>query len=315
MRPVVTAVPGDDPRTFRRVLDLVDRAGADLRWEVEQDWRPSLARTKVALVGHRRWTGQGLPPAVALREALGVFAQHRPIRPLPGVPTRHPDVDLLVVRETTEDVYAHLEHESLPGVYESVKVTTRAACERIARHAFDVARRGGRQRVTVVHKANIMKLSDGMFLRTAMGVAEAFPDIECDEVIVDALCMRLVLDPSRFDVLLCGNLYGDIVGDLCAGLVGGPSNAPSVNHATDGTVLYTAGRGDPPGAEGTDGANPLPVLLPAIELLYGVGRDGEAERLHNALARTFERGVRPHALGGDAGCEAFCAAVEGALGA
>ncbi len=318
MKREVTAVHGDCPPTFRRVQQLLAAAGAEIAWDEPSegaafaDMLASAKRTGVALVGHQRWSGQGLSPAVQLRDELGVYAQHRPIRPLPGIPSRHEDVDLVVVRETTEDVYAHLEHESLPGVFESLKVTTEEACARIARHAFEVARRSGRDRVTVVHKANIMKQSDGMFLRVARQVAEGYPEVRCDDVIVDALCMKLVLDPSAFEILLCGNLFGDIVGDLCAGLVGGASNAPSINYA-DGVALFTAGHGDLPEYRGTSDANPLPILLPAIHLLRHIGQEGEAERVHDATAAALEAGIRPKAAGGTASREDFCAAVEARL--
>jgi isocitrate dehydrogenase (NAD+) len=302
--------PGDQPLTQARVRAVLDRAGARIDWV--DDGLDGIRRCKVGWVGHRKWTGQGLPPAVTLREQLGIYAQHRPVRPVPGLPSRHPDVDLLVVRETTEDVYAHLEHESIEGVYESVKVTTRAACERIARQTFRTARQQGRQRVTIAHKSNILKLSDGLFLRTAKEVAKEFPDLTCDDLIVDALCMRLVIDPSRFDVILCGNLYGDIIGDLCAGLVGGASNVPSIGHG-DGLVVFGAGYGDGPTVDGTDRANPLPLLLPAVWLLRHVGAVGEAEALVEAIAKVLERGDRPFALGGSASCEEFCAAVEAML--
>jgi len=314
----VTAVYGDCPQTFRRVQDLMATAGAELTWDApgpqatHENALASVRRTGVALVGYQRSPGAGLPPAVVLRDALGVYAQHRPIRPLPGVPTRHEDIDVLVVRETTEDVYAHLEHESIPGVFESLKVTTEDACRRIAHHAFQVARAGGRDKVTVVHKANIMKLSDGMFLRVAREVAKEYPDIASDDMIVDALCMRLVLDPGRFDVLLCANLFGDIVGDLCAGLVGGATNAPSINLA-DGVALFTAGHGDLPQVDGTDDANPLPVLIPAVHLLRHIGQHGEAERLHDATAHSLEGGALPRALGGTATLEAFCQRVASHL--
>ncbi len=316
MRHEVTAVPGDCPTTFHRVRQTVDAVGADIHWDLPEtgathaDMLTSARRTGLALVGHSAPQGGELPPAVVLRDQLGVFAQHRPIRPLPGLGARHEDADLLVVRETTEDVYAHLEHESIPGVFESLKVTTRGACERIARHAFEVARSTGRQRVTVVHKANIMKLSDGLFLSTAREVAKEFPDIEVDDCIVDALCMKVVIRPSQFDVLLCGNLFGDIVSDLAAGLVGGNSNSPSINFAEDGTILFTAGHGVATGDIGTERANPLPVLLPAIHLLRHLHQDGEADRLLNATAATLEHGVKPIATGGSATLDAFCAAVE-----
>jgi isocitrate dehydrogenase (NAD+) len=304
---------------MERVLALLDRLGAGLTWDLptpgatHQDLLRSVRSHRLALVAHAHWTGTGRAPAVVLREELGVFAQHRPIRPLAGVPARHPGIDLLVVRETTEDVYAHLEHESIPGVFESLKVTTRAACERIARHAFEVARRTGRKKVTIVHKSNIMKLSDGMFLRVAQEVAQEFPDLAADEVIVDALCMKLVLDPGRFDVLLCGNLYGDIVGDLCAGLAGGASNVPVVDHALDGSVLFTAGHGDTCEVDASDAANPLPVLLPAMRLLRHVGRDDLADRLRAATSAALDGPTRLRALGGPASRDAFLDAVAARL--
>jgi isocitrate dehydrogenase (NAD+) len=310
----VTVLPGDSPKTFERVRRVMERTRAPLQLVVQtgahEERLAAVRRTKLAWVGHTRWPGHGLPAAVRLREELGVEARHRPICPLPGLVTRYDDIDLLVIRETTEDVYAHLEHESIEGVFESLKVTTAAACERIARHAFEVARKNGRHRVTIVHKSNILKLSDGLFLRTAQQVAKEFPDIQCDEVIVDALCMKLVLDPSRFDVLLCGNLYGDILGDLCAGLVGGATNAPSIDYARDGTVVFGAGHGDRPEVDGTDAANPLALLLPAISLLRHVGCTGEAEALHEAIARALEAGNKPVALGGGTSCEALCSAIE-----
>jgi isocitrate dehydrogenase (NAD+) len=313
----VTAVPGDAPATMARVRQLLAAAGADLQWDEptagssHADMLRSTQRTGLALVAHRRWSGRGRSPAVVLRDELGVFAQHRPVKPLPGLPCRHPEVDLLVVRETTEDVYAHLEHESIPGVFESLKVTTEGACERIARHAFEVARAHERRRVTIVHKANIMKLSDGMFLRVAQRVAQEYPDIACDDVIVDALCMKLVLDPGRFEVLLCGNLFGDIVADLCAGLVGGASNAPSVNLSPTG-ALFTAGYGDAPGADGTEAANPLPILVPALHLLRHVGQGDVATRLQDAVVGALQAGL-PAALGGPVAFEAFCGAIEARL--
>jgi len=315
----VTAVPGDCPKTFRTVQQLLAAAGAQLTWDepsagaTHLDMLRSARRTRRALVGHARARGDELPPAVVLRDELSIFAQHRPIQPVPGLPSRHDDADLLVVRETTEDVYAHLEHESIPGVFESLKITTRAACERIARHAMEVARSTGRDRVTIVHKANIMKLSDGMFLAVAREVAADYPDLQVDDCIVDALCMKLVLQPSQFGVLLCGNLFGDIVGDLCAGLVGGVSNAPSINHGTDGLVLFTAGQGDQPEVCGTEQANPLPLLLPAVHLLRHAGQGDAADRLHHAVGATLQGGTRPLALGGDATLSGFADAVGAVL--
>lgn len=312
----VVVIPGDCPKTFARVRQIVERTGAGLQFTVLEPNATSeqriaaIHRAQIAWVGHTRWPGHGLPPAVKLREELSVTAQHRPIHLVPGLITRHADIDILVIRETTEDVYAHLEHESIEGVFESLKVTTEAACERIARHAFETARRLGRHKVTIVHKSNILKLSDGLFLRTAQRIAAEHPDITTDEFIVDALCMRLVLDPSRFDVLLCGNLYGDIIGDLCAGLVGGASNAPTIDHCKDGALVFGAGHGDKPEIDGTDLANPLALLLPALALLRHIGRSGEAIALSDAISRALEAGHRPIQLGGTATCEVLSHAIE-----
>lgn len=306
----VTLVPGDCPEVLEGVKQVIAAAGVDVQWTEPSngDLVAATRDTRLALVGWRqgeRAKGE-LPPAVQLRNALGVFAQLRPIQDLPGLGGRFQDVDLLVVRETTEDVYAHLEHESIPGVYESLKVTTRTACERIARYAFDLARKHRRNRVTIIHKANIMKLSDGMFLRTAQKVAEEYPDIKHEDIIVDALCMRVVLNPSQFDVLLCGNLFGDIISDMCAGLVGGASNAPSINVAQDGTVLFTAGQGDPPEVAGTGCANPLSLLLPALHMLRHLGEIEAAGRMRTQLALALTEGMKPIALGGEATWDVFC---------
>ncbi len=267
----------------------------------------SLKSTKLGLMGfqhapHRR---HDPPPIVGLRDALGMYANVRPIKTLNGLPTRHTGIDLVLIREVTEDVYRHLEHESIPGVYESLKVTTRAACERIAKHAFDYARASGRKKVTIVHKANIMKKSDGMFLATARKVAEAYPELTVEDVIVDALCMKLVLTPERFDVLVAGNLYGDIVADLCAGLVGGATNCPSINIGPDARVFAT-----PHGVAGpADAGNPLELVMPAIELARHLGHGAAADALRSAVEGALTSGVRPIAIGGDAGCERFTSAL------
>jgi len=273
----ITLVPGDIPELAHQLQATVADAGIDVSWEDPgDDLAASIRNSGAALVGFqrgRRDEGE-LPPAVQLRRDLGIYAQERPIRTLEGVASRFSGVDILVVRETTEDVYTSHEHESIPGVFESLKVTTRGACERIARYAFDVARARGRKKVTIVHKSNIMKLSDGMFLRVGRQVAEDYPDIECDEFIVDALCMRIVLDPSRFDVLLCGNLFGDIVSDMSAGLVGGAAMAPALNIG-EGVVVATTGH---------DSHSPLTLAIPLLYLLRHLGDEDSAQRLWKRIA-------------------------------
>jgi len=273
----ITLVPGDKPELADNLKALVHTAGIDITWEEPGgDLVTSIRRNGAALVGFQhgdRDRGQ-LPPAVTLRRDLAIYAQERPIRALTGVASRFTDVDILVIRETTEDVYTSLEHESIPGVFESLKVTTRAACERIARYAFEVARARGRKKVTIVHKSNIMKLSDGMFLRVGREVSRDYPDITCDEFIVDALCMRIVLDPTRFDVLLCGNLFGDIVSDMCAGLVGGAAMAPALNVG-DGVVVATAGQ---------QSATPLALAIPMLYLLRHLGDEEDVSRLWTTVS-------------------------------
>ena len=315
----VTLVPGDTTggEIFEYLKPLIKRLDVDIEWDEPSDSATtetlvhSARRTGVVLMAYERGERDAgrLPPIVVLRKELGVFANLRPLRTLPAVPSRHDDVDLIVVRETTEDIYAHLEHESLPGVFESFKVTTEVACERIARHAFETAVKLGRKKVTIVHKANIMKLSDGMFLRVGRRVAEDYPQVQCDDCIVDALCMKLIINPSQFDVLLCGNLFGDIVSDLCTGIVGGPSNAPSINIAND-VALFTAGHGDSPSLIGTGKGNPLTLLLPTLSMLRHLGEVEAAERLENAISKAITTGNKPYAIGGDASVQTFFVALS-----
>ena len=298
---------------------LFEAAGADIAFEcfdaadgrITDELEAAIRRTGVAFAGFhwgRRDMGE-LPPIVQLRKRLGVYANLRPLKSRPGITAIYDDVDLWVVRETTEDVYAHLEHESLPGVFESLKVVTAAACERISRFAFQFARDNGRKRVTTVHKSNIMKLSDGMFLRISQQVAKEFPEIEHNEVIVDALCMKLVLYPAQFDVLLMGNLFGDIVGDLGAGLVGGGANAPSVNLSDD-VALFTVGQRAPV----EDGPDPLPLVLSGLYMLEHLGQTDARDRLGAAAEEAVLAGHKPGSRPGATG-ESYVRAVLGALGA
>jgi isocitrate dehydrogenase (NAD+) len=317
----VTLVPGDDIGITNHILSIVEALGVDIRWDKptesasHESLLASVRHNGCALMGWQRGARDRgeLPPTVVLREDLNLFAQLRPIQGFSGMPSRHPDVDLLLVREVTEDVYAHLEHESIPGVFESLKVTTRQACARIARYAMEIASLQGRERVTIVHKANIMKLSDGMFLNTCLEVGKEYPHLTVDDVIVDALCMKLVINPNAFDVLLCGNLFGDIVGDLCSGLVGGPSNAPSINVGADGTVLITAGHGSPKNLSNSERSNPLPLLIPTIHLLRHLDEQEAADRLRAALEHALTSGVVPIAEGGDADANTFCDALTSHL--
>lgn len=320
----VTLLPGDTtgPALCAEVKELVVRLGVDVAWEehhlpdgeLTEGALASVRSTKTALMAyHHGRRDQGvLPPVVALRKAIGSFANVRPVHLLKGLPSRFEQVDLVVVRETTEDIYAHLEHESIPHTYESLKVTTKSACARIARFAFEYARETGRKKVTVVHKANIMKKSDGMFLDTAKRIAAEFPDIEVEDVIVDALCMKLIIHPERFDVLVAGNLFGDIVADVCAGIGGGPANCPSINVSEEGIRLFSAPHGDRPGAS-AEAANPLTVLLPAVIMLRHLGESEAADRLMRGIETVLEAGTHPRSMGGSATAGAFCAALSAAL--
>jgi len=313
----ITLIPGDSDANTRAVLHMLRGLDAGLTFD-RQDFggaEPSEAllasarRTGRVLMGHRQQAQKDQQaPIVALRKSLGIFANLRPVHGVRGIPARFPNADVLVVRETTEDVYAQLEHESIPGTFESLKVTTEAACERIARFAFDTARAKGRKRVTIVHKSNIMKKSDGLFLRTAQRVGAEYSDVDCDECIVDALCMKLVRNPNQFDVLVCGNLFGDIVADLCAGLVGGTPNAPSVNVGADDVTVYTPGHGEADASAQT--SCPTSLAFAAVLMLRDMGKADAADRLMGALQDTMEAGTKPVAAGGQATAEQFASAVS-----
>jgi isocitrate dehydrogenase (NAD+) len=317
----VTIIPGsstEDTPLTTAMMRVLAATSVEIEWEHAclNEGQPdhvlveAIKKTGRALMPYvpvNRARGD-LPPIVQLRRALRVFGNVRPVETVPGLRTRHPNVDIIIVRETTEDIYANLEHESIRGVYESFKVTTEAACERIAREAFELAKRRNRKKVTIVHKANIMKKSDGLFLRTGQRVAQDYPDIETEDVIVDALCMKLVLHPERFDVLMCANLFGDIVADLCAGLVGGPPNCPSVNVGEDATI-YTVGHGDGARTAATDAANPTNLLFSSVLMLRDLGEDDAADRLMKAISDTLEADVTPIALGGTATTTDFANAI------
>jgi len=226
---------------------------------------------------------------VALRKALDLYASVRPARSLPGVPSRYTDVDLIIFRENTEDLYSGLEHLIVPGVVETLKIITERASLRIARFAFDYARRCGRRKVTAVHKANIMKLSDGLFLECCRRVARDFPELEYEELIVDNTCMQLVRNPARFDVMLMANLYGDILSDLAAGLVGGLGVVPGANIGEE-CAVFEAVHGSAPDITGKGIANPLAMTLSGAMLLRHLGETAAADALHKAIQVMLEEG-------------------------
>jgi isocitrate dehydrogenase (NAD+) len=328
----VTYIAGDGigPEVMEATREVVDATGVSIEWipaeagaEVEARTGSNLPlttleqiiRSRVALKGPTATAiGSGSPSAnVALRKGLDLYANLRPVRSLPGVESRYQDVDLVVVRENTEDLYAGLEHIVVPGVVESLKIITERASTRIARFAFDYARKHGRKLVTAVHKANIMKLSDGLFLECCRKVAREYPEIRFSELIVDNCCMQLVRDPTRYDVLLLENLYGDIVSDLCAGLVGGLGVVPGANIGEQNAV-FEAVHGTAPDIAGKGIANPTALLLSAAMMLDHLEERDAAGRLRGAIARTLaEGGVRTPDLGGTSTTREYVDALKAAL--
>ncbi|HYS27346.1 MAG TPA: isocitrate/isopropylmalate dehydrogenase family protein, partial [Vicinamibacterales bacterium] len=308
------------------VVKILETAGLDVEWEphlagasavekhgstLPQALLDAIARNKVALKGPLTTpVGGGFTSVnVGLRKALELFANLRPVWNIPSVPSRYQGVDLVIVRENTEDLYSGLEHEVVPGVVESLKIITFAASTRISQFAFDYARRHGRKRVTAVHKANIMKMSDGLFLKCVRDVAASYPDIKQDDLIVDAACMHIVMKPEQFDVLLLPNLYGDIVSDLCAGLVGGLGVVPAANLGTE-VGVFEAVHGSAPDIAGRNIANPMALLLSALLMLQHIGETPMSDRIMKALGIVLsEDQVRTRDLGGTASTTEFAAAI------
>jgi isocitrate dehydrogenase (NAD+) len=323
----ITLIPGDGigPEVTAAVVRILEAAGADIAWERHEAGERAVAqsgsalppalidsirRNGVALKGPVTTpVGQGFTSVnVGLRKALDLYANLRPVANLPGVRSRFDGVDLVIVRENTEDLYAGLEHEVVAGVVESLKIITERASTRIAAFAFEYARRCGRRRVTAIHKANIMKLGDGLFLSSARAVARQYTDITYDERIVDAACLQLVMDPGRFDVLLLPNLYGDIVSDLCAGLVGGLGVVGAANLGEHAAV-FEAVHGSAPDIAGRNVANPSALLLSAILMLRHIGRGETADRVEAALRAALQGAVRTRDLGGTATTDEFADAI------
>ena len=323
----VTLIRGDGigPEVADAVLFILESAAAPIAFEemvvgreaerTEGDPLPprvleSIRKNRVALKGPVGTpVGKGFASInVRLRQTLDLYANLRPVRNVPSVPSRFQGVDLVVVRENTEDLYSGLEHVVVPGVVESLKIITEYASTRIARYAFEYARRHGRRRVTAIHKANIMKLSDGLFLDCFRRVAENYPDIAADDRIVDAACMRLVMNPETFDMLLLENLYGDIVSDLAAGLVGGLGLVPGANIGPD-VAVFEAVHGTAPDIAGQDKANPTALLMSAILMLRHLELSDLAERIERALLATLAEGARTADIGGSLGTRAFARAV------
>jgi len=330
----VTLIPGDGigPELADAAVTVLEATGIAFVWErveageamLERHGTPlpdevleSIRRNRVALKGPITTpVGGGFRSVnVTLRQALDLYANLRPARSIPGVDSRYQDVDLVIVRENTEDLYAGLEHTVVPGVVESLKIITEAASTKIARFAFSYARKHQRKRVTAVHKANIMKLSDGLFLECTRKVAREYPEVQYDERIVDALCMHLVMHPEKLDVLVLPNLYGDIVSDLCAGLVGGLGVVPAANLGDGGIGVFEAVHGTAPDIAGQDKANPTALLLSAVLMLYHLNEDDRAQRIKQALWTALGDGsARTADLGGTATTTQFADAIVKALG-
>lgn len=328
----IVLIPGDGigPEVTAAAERVVAACGVEMEWETHRAGQAALdalgsplpEETLTAVrAADATLKGPTATPSgtgfrsvnVELRQKLQLYANYRPARSLPGVPSRYENVDLIVVRENTEGLYSGLEHEVVPGVVESLRVVTEAASERIARFAFETARRQGRRRVTCIHKANILKLSDGLFLRICRRVADSFPDIQFDDAIIDAAAMRLVIKPQSFDVMVMENLFGDILSDLTAGLVGGLGLTPSANIGT-GVAVFEAVHGTAPDIAGKGVANPTAVILSAVLMLRYLGEMTAADRIENAVRAVFTHGeVRTGDLGGNATTDQFVAAVLAAM--
>jgi isocitrate dehydrogenase (NAD+) len=332
MKHTITLIPGDGigPEVTAAVVRIIEAAGVEVAWETHYagaqalekfgetlpaDLLESIQRNKVALKGPITTpVGKGFTSVnVGLRKALDLYANLRPVRALPNVPSRYPELDLVVVRENTEDLYSGIEHVVVPGVVESIKIITEKASTRIAKYAFEYARREGRRKVTAVHKANIMKLSDGLFLDCFRNVSKDYPEIEADDKIVDNACMQLVMRPEQFDIMLLENLYGDIVSDLCAGLIGGLGLVPGANIGERGAV-FEAVHGSAPDIAGQGIANPTALLQSGLLMLRHLGEREAAEKIERAMLKVFTEGkVRTRDIGGDAKTAEFTEAIIAAF--
>jgi isocitrate dehydrogenase (NAD+) len=335
MKHKVTLLPGEGigPEVSVAVRRILDAAGVQIEWEVLEARAEntdtttvkgavlnstaieSVRRNRVALKGPMATAVAGGAPSVnvALRKSLELYANLRPVKNLPGVKSHFENVDVVIVRENTEDLYSGLEHEVIPGVVESLKIINEKASTRIARFAFEYARKTGRKKIHAIHKANIMKLSDGLFLKSVRAVAEKFSDIEYKELIVDNACMQIVIDPRQFDILLLPNLYGDVMSDLAAGLVGGLGVVPSGNIGDEGAI-FEAVHGTAPDIAGKGIANPTALLMSSILMLNYIGEGSTAGRVEQALWKVYREGKHfTRDLGGKASTEQFTDAIISAL--
>jgi isocitrate dehydrogenase (NAD+) len=324
----VTLIPGEGigPEVAAATRRVLEAAGVQIDWEqiagrsdsstdqgksVNKAAVESVRRNRVALKGPMATAIAGGAPSVnvALRKTLDLYANLRPVKNVPGVKSHFENVDLILVRENTEDLYSGLEHEVVPGVVESLKIITERASTRIAKFAFEYATRHGRKKIHAIHKANIMKLSDGLFLRSVRAVATQFPAIEYKELIVDNACMQIVMDPLQFDMLLLPNLYGDVMSDLAAGLVGGLGVVPSANIG-DECAMFEAVHGTAPDIAGKGLANPTAMLMSSVLMLDHLAERTAAERIQKAFEKVYREAKHTtRDVGGKAGTEEFADAV------
>src|SRR6516165_5608025 len=324
----VTLIPGDGigPEVSAAVLRIIEATGVQIEWErfivgghaqdvagssLPDEVIESVRKNKIALKGPVATpVGSGFESVnVRLRKILDLYANLRPVRNLPGVPSRFGDVDLIIVRENTEGLYSGLEHEVIPGVVESLKIMTEKASTRIAKFAFEYARKNQRKKIHAIHKANIMKLSDGLFLRCCRAVAKGFPEITYGEHIVDNTCMQLVMNPHQYDMLVMENLYGDILSDLCAAFVGGLGFVPSANLG-DECAVFEAVHGSAPDIAGKNLANPTALLRSALLMVRHLGEHEASTQIRNALERVYRhREKLTRDIGGQAGTSQFADAV------
>lgn len=331
MTHTVCLIPGDGigPEVTRAGRDVIEAAGVQVEWielpagataaerygdVLPQQTIEAIEQIRLGLKGPVTTPiGKGFSSVnVQMRKRFNLYAAVRPVRSMPGIRTRYEGVELVVIRENTEGLYSGLENEIVPGVVTSLKVASRLACERIARFAFNYALERGRRKVTVFHKANIMKKSDGLFLDCARAVHdEVAPQVAYDELIIDNACMQLVRDPSRFDVLLMENLYGDLMSDLCAGLVGGLGVVPGANIGPD-CAIFEAVHGSAPDIAGKGLANPLALIMSGVMLLHHIGENAAADRIKAAYNAVLEQGdptVLTPDIGGHGGTQSFTKAI------
>jgi len=328
----VTLIPGDGigPEVTRATVRILEATGLKFEWEtfeagaeayekyreyIPKELIHSIERTHVALKGPVTTPiGGGFPSInVELRKMFELYANFRPIRNLPHIPTRYPDVDLIIVRENTEGLYSGIEHEVVPGVVESLKIITEKASTRIARFAFEYARKNKRKKIHAIHKANIMKMSDGLFIRCSRNVSKDYPEITYGEHIVDNTCMQLVMNPYQYDMLLLENLYGDIISDLCAAFVGGLGFVPGANFG-DHCAIFEAVHGSAPDIAGKNIANPTAVLRSALLMLRHIGEPEAALKIRDALEKVYrDREKLTRDIGGKSGTSQFADFVIAAM--